>query len=98
MNLIEVPEKSIFIVGNSAKKGDSESPRPPDFSHTSPPILMFPQNPIVFLVHANAVLQCLHSSKEVGEMSIKVLDVTKTITALHNFKGAYSAKSNNSTN
>lgn len=56
---------------------------------------MFPQNPIVFLVHANAVLQCLHSSKEVGEMSIKVLDVTKTITPLHNFEGAHSAKSNN---
>ncbi|MNC27320.1 hypothetical protein D3C75_754890 [compost metagenome] len=54
--LIEVPEKTIVVVGHGAEEADHQAPGATHFEYAGTKLIVLPQRAVIFLVHADGVL------------------------------------------
>ena len=76
---IEVPKKAVFIIPHCVNRTDYKSARSPHFSGLGERISVFPQNAIVFLVHADGIFNPAGGAVPVYDVMIEVIDFAQTV-------------------
>ena len=76
---VEVPVEAVLVVTGGCDRADHEAPRPTDLGSAGPHVDVLPEDPVVLLVHADAVLEHLRVAVLVGEGHVEVVNLAQAV-------------------
>ena len=79
--LIEIPVEAVVIIADGGKERHDQAARPAHLKCVVAELIVLPEDAVILLVHANAVLHEHWLSEIVGSRHIEVVDVSETVAA-----------------
>src|SRR5947209_2059893 len=77
--LPKIPKKAVLIDANGGDERDDQAARAADFCMVRTIVPVLPQDPIVLLMHAHAVLDGAHAAVVLAHVNVEISDFAQTI-------------------
>ncbi len=76
---IQVPKETIFIIAYSVHRAHNQTARSAYLCGLGQPVMMFPQNSIVFFMHADGIFDGAGGTVPIHNIVVKVINLAEAV-------------------